>query len=87
MKAQNNYYFSGNIEGEIAICNIAPSGLYKNGHKVITMEVPAKFCKENTDSEISINKATFNRLNKQGKITYKIAKIFAGSVNEQTHLI
>ena len=61
--------FKGNIEGDIAICNV--SECTKHSNKPNTMILPAEYCDELVRDEITISKRNHNRLEKTGKIIFK----------------
>ena len=62
------YKFKGNIEGDVAICNV--SECTKHSSKPNTMILPSEFCREELGDEIHITKRNFNFLEKNGRIIY-----------------
>ena len=67
---KTSLFFKGNIEGSVAICNIAMLDKHSTGP--MRMILPAEFCSEDVkDCEVSISLKDFNRLEKLGKIIYK----------------
>ena len=62
------FKYKGNIEGEVAVCNISTCS--KDDHGPNRMFIPKEYCTE-INGEIHIAKKAFNRINKKGLITYK----------------
>lgn len=63
------FKFKGNIEGDVAICNV--SECTKHSSKPNTMILPSVFCEEIVKDEVTISKRNYNRLEKICKIIYK----------------
>jgi len=66
------YYFSGNIENSLAVCNLAGCGYTNNEPYKMTFD--AAHCVELPNDIIKVKKKLFNRLYKNYKITYIFPK-------------
>ena len=66
---KRNFYFQGNIEGNVVICNISePCQFSRKPHILL---IPAQFCNELIDDEIEISVRDYNRLERAHKLIFK----------------
>jgi len=65
---ETQIHFQGNIEGDVAICNVSKC---TKGSRPNIMILPARYCQELEDCEIIISKRNYNRLERTGKIIFK----------------